>query len=130
MPTNLTKRKLICNLFHKNITITFEKLKPKLMIEKTVQIEATPDNVAELLFNLDDRQVAEVFSLWHKKFEDEYERRKEAKEPIWIFDLPHFWMHVSKHLDDNGKTIIRDLYAMQFYTHCNEPYRRYLIQLH
>ena len=101
-------------------------------MDKTINvtIENTPEEVAEMLFNLNDQEVAAVFALWAKKFDEEYVRRKEAGKPIWIFDLPHFFLHVVKHLDEDGMRIVRDMYAMQLYHLAGMPYKKHLTDLH
>lgn len=85
------------------------------MIEKTVTINATPKEVANLLFELNDIQVAEVFKEWKLLFDKNYEERKENGETIWIFDLQHFLLHVAKHLDKDGVEAVRSFYSSVIY---------------
>jgi len=80
------------------------------MIKREVEIKASPEEIAELLFELDNKEVAKVFSIWKKLFEDEYKRKAEAKEPIWIFDLNHFMMWVIPEMDEDGLDFVRSSY--------------------
>lgn len=81
------------------------------MLHHQIEIKATPENVAELLFELDNQEVAKVFGIWKKKFDEAYEERKAKGEVIWIFDLSHFFMYVVKELDEDGRDLIRSMYS-------------------
>ena len=80
-------------------------------MKREIEIKASPKEVAELLFNLDNREVAEMFSEWNRLFNEEYERRKASKEPIYIFDLSHFMMHVIPEMDNDAIDVIRSMYT-------------------
>ena len=99
------------------------------MITKEVTVTATPEEVAQLLFELDSKQVADVFALWAKLFEDNFTEMHKQGKPVHIFDLPHFMLYVANDLDDDGKKLIRDLYAMVLYKVCNEPYKKHLAEI-
>lgn len=81
------------------------------MLHQQIEIKATPENVVELLFELDNQEVAKVFKLWKLKFDEGYEERKKNNEPIWIFDLSHFFMYVVKDLDEDGRDLVRSMYS-------------------
>ena len=98
-------------------------------MEKTIEIKATPQEVANLLFDLDNKQVAEVFALWTKLFEDEYQRRKEAGEQNWIFGLDHFMLYVVKELDDDGKKLITSMYSHLIYTMVSDIHKKHILEL-
>lgn len=85
------------------------------MIEKKVTIEASPKEVAGLLFELDNKQVADVFKEWKLLFDKNYEERKEKGETIWIFDLQHFMLYVAKELDNDGIELLRSFYSSIIY---------------
>ena len=85
-------------------------------MNKEVNIILTIDDIAEALFNLDNKQVAEVISKWKKLFDQEYERRKTAGETIWIFDLNHFMLYVMSEADEDVKEFFRNAYAHHLYT--------------
>ena len=85
---------------------------------RNIEVVATPKEIADMLFDLDNKEVAQVFVHWKILFDQEYKRRKEAKENIWIFDLNHFMLHVVKELDNDGKEFFRSAYAHLIYTDC------------
>lgn len=99
------------------------------MINRTIEIKASPEEVAELLFELDNKEVAEVFSIWKRKFDEEYDRRKEAREPIWIFDLNHFILHVLTEMDDDGKEFFRTGYANMIYLMQQDTFNKHKLDL-
>lgn len=99
-------------------------------MERTVEIKGTPKEVAELLFNLDNKEVAEVFAHWKNLFDEEYKRRKEAKETIWIFDLNHFLLYVVGEMDNDGKDIVRSMYSSLIYKEYDNLHKRHLLDLH
>jgi len=98
-------------------------------MKKEVEIKASPRELAELLFDLDSKEVGEVFSEWSKLFEEEYQRRKAANETIWIFDLTHFFMYVAKDLDEDGVKFFRDAYTSILYQFCDDIHKKHLVEL-
>ena len=98
-------------------------------MEKTIEIKATPQEVANLLFDLDNKQVAEVFALWTKLFEDEYQRRKEAGEPVWIFGLDQFMLHVVSEMDDEAKKLVTSMYAHLLYVTVSDIHKAHISKL-
>ena len=84
-----------------------------------VEIETTPEEISEILFNMDNQQVAKVFDLWRKKFDEEYNRRKEVGEPIHIFDFYHFFLWVVKDLEPDGKQFFKDAFSAVMYSEIN-----------
>ena len=86
-------------------------------MNKEVNITLTTDDIAEALFDLDNKEVAEVISKWKALFDQEYERRKAEGKPIWIFDLNHFMLYVMKevHIKD-----YRLCYSFRFYKTRNQ----------
>lgn len=99
-------------------------------MEKSIEIKLNPKEIADQLFELDNEQVAEVFSHWKRNFDDEYERRRLANEPIWIFDLNHFMMHVVPRLDEDGKDFFRTAYSTMVYQLVNNATKKHLLNLH
>jgi hypothetical protein len=99
-------------------------------MEKTVKIEHSTDDIAELLFNLDNQQVAEVISKWKLLFDQNYEDRKANKEPIWIFDLNHFMMHVIDEMDEDALDFIRSSYSSLVYKLIDKSEKKHLLDLH
>lgn len=97
-------------------------------MEKTIKINLTELEVAEALFNLDNKQVAKVFSEWKRLFDEEYERKKSAKEPIWIFDLNHFMLHVIDELDEDGINFFRTTYASMLYKMVDDIHKKHLVE--
>lgn len=93
-----------------------------------IEIKLGPKEIAQHLFELDNEQVAEVFSHWKKLFEKEYEERKKAGETIWIFDLNHFFMHVAKRLDDDGIDFFRSAYSSILYRFCDDIHKKHLLK--
>ena len=89
----------------------------------TVTIENTPEEIAEILFNMDNIQIAELFSLWMKKFDEEYSRRKKENLPIHIFDFYHFFLYVVKHLDSDGKQFFKDAFSAIIYSEIEYNYK-------
>ena len=94
-------------------------------MEKTIKvtIENTPEELAEILFNMDNTEIAKLFGLWRKKFDDEYQRRKEANEPIHIFDFYHFFLWVVKDLDHDGKQFFKDAFSAVTYAEIEYSYK-------
>ena len=88
-------------------------------MNKEVNIKLTTDDIAEALFDLDNKEVAEVISKWKALFDQEYERSKAEGKPIWIFDLNHFMLYVMKEADENVKEFFRNAYAHHLYTTLN-----------
>lgn len=101
-----------------------------MSLTKQVNIEHSLDDIAELLFNLDNEQVAKVISLWKLKFDQEYQRRKEAKETIWIFDLNHFMMHVVDRLDNDGVDFFRTAYSSIVLKFIDDSNNKHLTELY
>jgi hypothetical protein len=93
------------------------------MITRNIEVSADPKEVAELLFDLDNKQVAEVFNHWKRLFDSEYESRKANNQPIWIFDLCHFMMHVIPELDSDGLDLIRSMYTSLIIKSVDEPFK-------
>lgn len=85
-------------------------------MKKEITVTLSTDEIAEALFDLDNKQVAEVISKWKELFDQEYKRRKAEGETIWIFDLNHFMMYVMKEADENVKEFFRNAYAHYLYT--------------
>ena len=94
-----------------------------------VEIKTTPKELAKLLFDLDNEEVAEVFSNWKKLFEDEVNERRKNNETIWIWDLNHFMMHVVKRLDDDGIDFFRSAYSSILYRFCDDITKKHLIKI-
>ena len=98
-------------------------------MERKIKIKATPKEVAELLFELDNREVAEVFKQWHKLFEDAYKKRKEAGETIWIFDLNHFMLYVIDEMDEDAHDFIRCAYSQLVYRMVSNEAKKHKLDL-
>lgn len=98
-------------------------------MKREIEIQASPKEVAEMLFNLDNEQVASVFSEWKKLFDLEYERRKKEGETIWIFDLNHFMLYVIDKMDEDAKDFIRSSYASLVYRFCNDIHKKHILEL-
>lgn len=81
----------------------------------TVTIENTPEEVAEMLWNMDDKQIAKVFELWYKKHEDEYAKMRKEKPNQYFIDHGGMAYYVSNHLSEEAKDCIRNLYSAIWY---------------
>lgn len=78
----------------------------------TVTIETTPEEIAEILFNMDNKEVAEVFKLWNNKFKQNWtEKRTQNISGYFIHSLYHFFLYVVKDLDANGKQFFKDAFS-------------------
>lgn len=84
-------------------------------MKRELEVTATPKEIAELLYNLDNKEVAEMFAEWHRLFEENYNKRKAAGDPIWIFDLSHFMMYVIPEMNDEAIDVIRSMYSSVIY---------------
>ena len=98
-------------------------------MEAKINITPTIDQLAEMLFELDNKQVAELFGKWRNLFEEEYQRRKDEGEVIWIFDLNHFMLYVADELDDDGIDFFRSAYASIVYKFCDKITKKHLLKL-
>jgi hypothetical protein len=98
-------------------------------MKQEIEVKANVKEMAEMLFELDSKQVAEVFAEWKKLFDQEYERRKRDKETIWIYDLNHFMIYVIDEMDDDGKEFIRSAYAMLVYYLVDDISQKYKLPL-
>ena len=97
------------------------------MIEKTVQLKAEPKEVAELLFELDNTQVAEVFAEWKLLFDKNYEEQKDKGKNIFIYDLNHFMLYVAEKLDDDGREMVRSMYSSVIYFMMKDINKKHLL---
>jgi len=62
-----------------------------------------------MLFNLDEREVAELFKEWNNKFEVNWlEMRAKGEKGMFIHSLYHFFLYVEPHLDRDGKQFFQD----------------------
>jgi len=95
-------------------------------ITQQVEIKLSTDQIAEALFSLDNKQVADVISKWVTLFDESYERAREAGEPVYIFDLNHFMLYVVKEMDEKGLDFIRSSYGTLVYTFCNDIHKKHL----
>ena len=84
-------------------------------MEKTIEIKANPKEVAQLLFDLDNEQVAQVFSEWKILFDKEIQRMRSEGKTVWTHDLNHFMLYVVDKMDDDAKDMIRNMYAQLVY---------------
>jgi hypothetical protein len=98
-------------------------------MKRQIEITATPKEVAELLFNLDNEQVAQVFDEWKELFEQEYERKIAAKETVWIFGLNHFMMYVADKMSDDTIDFFRSTYATIVYKMVDNIHKKHLLTL-
>ena len=77
----------------------------------TITIENNPEEVAEMLWNMDDAQIAKAFELWFKKHESEYNRMRKEKPNQYFVDHGGMAYYISNHMSEEGKDCIRNLYA-------------------
>lgn len=98
-------------------------------MEKTVEIKATPEEVANLLFDLDNIQVAKVFSIWMELFEKEYQKNKAEGKTTWIFGLDHFMLYVIKEMDDEAKKLVTSMYAHLLYVTVGDIHKAHISKL-
>lgn len=98
-------------------------------MEKMVEIKASPEEVANLLFDLDNRQVAEVFKIWSELFEKEYQKNKAEGKTIWIFGLDHFMLYVVKEMDDEAKKLVTSMYSHLIYTMVSDIHKKHILNL-
>ncbi len=94
-----------------------------------IELNPNPKEVAEMLFNLDNKEVAEVFAHWKKLFDIEYDRRSKAKESIHIFDLNHFFLYVADELDNDGIDFFRSAYASIIYKYIDDIHKKHLLEI-
>lgn len=86
-----------------------------IVMKREIEVKATPSEIAELLFELDNKEVAEVFAKWKQLFDEAYQSRKNKKEYIHIYDLSHFMMYVIPEMDDDGLDVVRSMYTSLVY---------------
>jgi hypothetical protein len=84
-------------------------------MEKTITVDVSNHELAELLFSKSDVDVAEIISLWKRKFDENFKDKREKGERVDIFDLNHFFMYVVNHLDEDGRDFFRIAFATIFY---------------
>lgn len=83
-----------------------------------VTIQPTPKQIADMLFELDDRQVIEVFEEWNKNFEEEYKKPSKT----YKVDFYGFCLYFTKNMSDEAKEMIRGMYSALIYNTCTEPF--------
>ena len=98
-------------------------------MKKEIELTLSVEDLAEQLYNLDNEQVANLFSIWKRKFDEGYEERKAAGQPIWIFDLNHFMMYVVPKLDEDGLDFFRSAYSTMIYQMCDNVSKKHLLKL-
>jgi len=98
-------------------------------MQKTINIQLTNEEIVEALFNKDQSEIAEIFSLWKKRFDKNKEERTRTGKPIWIFDLNHFFMYVAEHLDEDGKDFFRTAFATIWYKEIDQITARHIMYL-
>ena len=98
-------------------------------MKREIEIKATPKEIAEMLFNLDNYEVAEMFSHWKKLFDDSFNECVKNKKTAWVFDLNHFMMHVIPELDEDGKDFFRSAYATMIYNLVDNVSKKHLIDI-
>jgi hypothetical protein len=87
-------------------------------METTVTIKPTPKEIADMLFELDDREVMKVFDEWNKNFEEEY------KKPSRSFkvDFYGFCLYFTRDMSESAKEMVRGMYSALIYNTCTKPY--------
>lgn len=96
-----------------------------ITMKREIEIKASVKEVAELLFKLDNKEVAEVFTEWKRLFDECYESRKREGKPIHVFDLSHFMMYVIPEMDDEGIDVIRSMYSSLIYHFIDDVAQKY-----
>ena len=87
-------------------------------METTVTITPTPKQIADMLFDLSDREVIQVFEEWNKNFEEHYAI---SKQPGKI-DFYGFCLFLTKDMSESAKEVIRSMYSSLIYNTCTKPY--------
>jgi hypothetical protein len=87
-------------------------------METTVTITPTPKQIADMLFDLSDREVIQVFEEWNNNFEEEY------KKPSRSFkvDLYGFCLYFTRDMSESAKEMVRGMYSALIYNTCTKPY--------
>ena len=64
-----------------------------------------------MLWNMDDKQIAQVFELWFKKHEAEYNRMRKENPAKYFVDHGAMAYYIANNMSAEAKGCIRNLYA-------------------
>lgn len=96
-------------------------------MEKNVNIELTPKEVAEAMFCMDDEQVAEVFREWSNVFDENMREAIKENKHAWVHDLSGFMYYLIPKLCDKGQDVFRMAYAQLLYRKLDDNCHKWLL---
>lgn len=96
-------------------------------MEKIVEVDITPKEIAQKLFEMDETEVAQVFEEWHNVFEENLKQKRKEKYQGFTHDLGGFLYYLIPALSENGKDIFRLGYAYLFKNNLDDNCHKWLM---